>query len=116
MTFRLSIDVLPDQYTAPVYGPAKARRFPFASARGSVASPWPSAWDYPSAAWPSGSVKPALTGLTLAPPDQGELTSDELSEQARLRKATRELRREKDFFRPAAAHFAKEQLPLRGFG
>jgi transposase len=33
----------------------------------------------------------------------------------RLRKENRELRREKDFFRLAAAHFAKEQLPPRGF-
>jgi transposase-like protein len=32
-----------------------------------------------------------------------------------LRKENRELRREKDFFKLAAAHFAKEQLPPRGF-
>jgi len=50
------------------------------------------------------------------PPDQGQLTSDERAELARLRKENRELRREKDFFRLAAAHFAKEQLPPRGFG
>jgi transposase-like protein len=49
-------------------------------------------------------------------PDQGQLTSDERSELARLRKENRELRMEKDFFRLAAVHFAKEQLPPRGFG
>jgi len=36
-------------------------------------------------------------------------------ELARLRKENRELRREKDFFKLAAAHFAKEQLPVKGF-
>jgi len=49
------------------------------------------------------------------PPDQGQLTSEERAELARLRQENRELRREKDFFRLAAAHFAKEQLPPRGF-
>jgi len=52
------------------------------------------------------------------PPEQGgggQLTSDERAELARLRMEIRELRREKDFFRLAAAHFAKEQLPPRGF-
>ena len=39
------------------------------------------------------------------PPDQGQLTSDERAELARLRKENRELRREKDFFRLAAAHY-----------
>ncbi|QNI69448.1 transposase IS3/IS911family [Cyanobium sp. NS01] len=43
------------------------------------------------------------------------LTSEERAELNRLRKENRELRREKDFFRLAAAHFAKEQLPPRGF-
>jgi transposase len=33
-----------------------------------------------------------------------------------LRKEIRELRREKDFFKLAAAHFAKDQLPQKGFG
>jgi len=37
------------------------------------------------------------------PPDQGQLTSEERAELARLRKENRELRREKDFFRLAAA-------------
>ncbi|MFM7551132.1 MAG: transposase [Cyanobacteriota bacterium] len=50
-----------------------------------------------------------------APRDQGLLTSEERAELNRLRKENRELRREKDFFRLAAAHFAKEQLPPRGF-
>jgi transposase len=50
------------------------------------------------------------------PPEQGQLTSEERAELARLRKENRELRREKDFFRLAAAHFAKEQLPPKGFG
>jgi transposase-like protein len=49
------------------------------------------------------------------PPDQGQLTSDERAELVQLRRENRELRREKDFFRLAAAHFAKEQLPPRGF-
>ncbi|APD47201.1 transposase [Synechococcus sp. CS-602] len=49
------------------------------------------------------------------PKDQGLLTSEERSELNRLRQENRELRREKDFFRLAAAHFAKEQLPPRGF-
>jgi len=50
------------------------------------------------------------------PPDQGQLTSDERAELVQLRKENRELRREKDFFRLEAAHFAKEQLPPRGIG
>ena len=50
-----------------------------------------------------------------APRDQGLLTSEERAELNRLRNENRELRREKDFFRLAAAHFAKEQLPPRGF-
>ena len=49
------------------------------------------------------------------PRHQGLLNSDERAELNRLRKENRELRREKDFFRLAAAHFAKEQLPPRGF-
>jgi len=49
------------------------------------------------------------------PPEQGHLTSEERAELVRLRKENHELRREKDFFRLAAAHFAKEQLPPRGF-
>ena len=49
------------------------------------------------------------------PIDRGLLTTAEREELNRLRKENRELRREKDFFRLAAAHFAKEQLPPRGF-
>jgi transposase-like protein len=49
------------------------------------------------------------------PKDQGLLTSEERAELNRLRKENRELRREKDFFRLAAAHFAKEQLSPKGF-
>jgi transposase len=33
---------------------------------------------------------------------------------ARLKKEIRELRRERDFFKLAAAHFAKEQLSPKG--
>jgi transposase-like protein len=51
----------------------------------------------------------------LATPGQVPLTSDERAELVQLRRENRELRREKDFFRLAAAHFAKEQLPPRGF-
>ncbi|MBE9171712.1 hypothetical protein IQ216_00995 [Cyanobium sp. LEGE 06143] len=47
--------------------------------------------------------------------DQGLLTSEERAEFSRLRKEVQGLRREKDVFRLAAAHFAKEQLPQRGF-
>ena len=47
--------------------------------------------------------------------DQGALTSEERQELAQLRKENRELRREKDFFKLAAAQFAKEQLPVKGF-
>jgi transposase-like protein len=43
------------------------------------------------------------------------LSTEEHAELNRLRKENRELRREKDFFRLAAAHFAKEQLSPRGF-
>jgi transposase len=46
---------------------------------------------------------------------QGPLTTAERKELNRLRMESRELRREKDFFRLTAAHFAKEQLPPRGF-
>lgn len=49
------------------------------------------------------------------PIDRGLLTTEEREELKRLRKEVHELRREKDFFRLAAAHFAKEQLPPRGF-
>ena len=48
------------------------------------------------------------------PPEQGQLTSEERAELVQLRKENRELRREKDFFKLAAAHFAKEQLSPRG--
>ncbi len=46
---------------------------------------------------------------------QGQLTSNERAELNRLRKENRELKREKDFFKLAAAHFAREQLPPKGF-
>jgi transposase-like protein len=49
------------------------------------------------------------------PKASGPLTSEERIELARLRKENRELKREKDFFRLAAAHFAKEQLSQRSF-
>jgi transposase-like protein len=49
------------------------------------------------------------------PPDQGQLTSEERDELTRLRQENRELRREKDIFRLAAAQFANEQLPPSGF-
>jgi transposase-like protein len=48
-------------------------------------------------------------------PVHSQLTSQERAELDRLRKDNRELRREKDIFRLVAAHFAKEQLPPRGF-
>jgi transposase-like protein len=51
----------------------------------------------------------------LASAGQGPLTSEERAELVQLRRENRELRREKDFFRLTAAHFAKEQLPPRGF-
>ena len=49
------------------------------------------------------------------PRDQDALTSEERQELTRLRQENRELRREKDFFKLAAAHFAKEQLSPKGF-
>ena len=49
------------------------------------------------------------------PKDHGLLSSEERAELNRLRKENRELRREQDFFRLAAAHFAKEQLSPKGF-
>lgn len=60
-------------------------------------------------------VRPARVDRGQATPrEQGLLTSEQRAELSRLRKENRELRREKDFFRLAAAHFAKEQLPPRG--
>ena len=50
------------------------------------------------------------------PVDRGLLNTSERDELIKLRKENRELRREKDFFKLAAAHFAKEQLPQKGFG
>ena len=47
---------------------------------------------------------------------RGWLNTSERDELIKLRKENRELRREKDFFKLAAAHFAKEQLPQKGFG
>lgn len=47
--------------------------------------------------------------------DQAALTSDEREQLARYRNENRELRRKKDFFKLAAAHFAKEQLSPKGF-
>jgi len=44
------------------------------------------------------------------------LNTSERDELIKLRKENRELRREKDFFKLAAAHFAKDQLPQKGFG
>jgi len=49
------------------------------------------------------------------PHDQGLLSTEERTELNRLRKENRELRREKDFFRLAAAHFAKEQQSPKVF-
>ena len=50
------------------------------------------------------------------PVDLGLLNTSERDELIKLRKEIRELRREKDFFKLAAAHFAREQLPQKGFG
>ena len=46
---------------------------------------------------------------------QGLLSSEEPAELNRTRKENHGLRKAKDGFRLAAAHFAKEQLPPRGF-
>jgi hypothetical protein len=45
----------------------------------------------------------------------GLLISEERAKLARMRKENPELRREKDFFRLATAHLAKEELPPRDF-
>ncbi len=61
------------------------------------------------------------------PVDRGLLNTSERDELIKLRKENRELRREKDFFKLAAAHYGlpahsarprrgKEQLPQKGFG
>jgi transposase len=47
------------------------------------------------------------------PPEQSQLTSEEMAELARLRKENRELSREKDFFRLAAAHYGLRPTRLR---
>lgn len=44
------------------------------------------------------------------PTKNGPLSTSERTELTRLKKENRELRRERDFFKLAAAHFAKEQL------
>ena len=49
------------------------------------------------------------------PRDHGIQTSEERAELNGLGKVIRAVRREKDFFRLAAAHFAKERLAPRGF-
>ena len=48
------------------------------------------------------------------PTKTGPLSTNERDEMARLKKEIRELRRERDFFKLAAAHFAKEQLSPKG--
>ncbi len=61
------------------------------------------------------------------PVDRGLLNTSERDELIKLRKENRELRREKDFFKLAAAHYGlpahsarprrgKDQLPQKGFG
>jgi transposase len=44
------------------------------------------------------------------PTKNGPLSTSERTELTRLKKENRELKRERDFFKLAAAHFAKEQL------
>ena len=44
------------------------------------------------------------------PTKSGPLSTSERDEMTRLKKEIRELKRERDFFKLAAAHFAKEQL------
>lgn len=48
------------------------------------------------------------------PQKTGPLSTTERDEMTRMRKEIRELRRERDFFKLAAAHFAKEQLSPKG--
>jgi hypothetical protein len=59
---------------------------------------------------------PEPKAITRPSPQRARSSVPGSGELARLRKKIRELRREKDFFRLAAAHFAKKQLPPRGFG
>jgi transposase len=78
--------------------------------------PWPRALALPPAARPAGCDKARIDRGKPCPKDQGLLTSEgaafceavERAEPNRLRKEIRELGREKDFFRLAAAHVAIE--------
>jgi transposase-like protein len=47
------------------------------------------------------------------PTKNGSLSTIERDEMTRLKKENRELKRERDLFKLAAAHFAKEQLSLK---
>jgi len=51
--------------------------------------------------------------MLTVPQKNGSLSTSERDEMTRLKKEIRELRRERDFFKLAAAHFAKEQLSLK---
>lgn len=59
--------------------------------------------------------KRRIDQVSSSPRDQGLLISVERAELNRLRNENRELRREKDLFRLAAAHSPKEQLSPKGF-
>jgi hypothetical protein len=69
----------------------------------------------PQAAWPAGCGQARIDRGQAGSREQDLLTSDKRAELNWLSKENRELRKEKDFFRLAAAHFAKGQLPPRFF-
>ena len=115
MTIKLSNDDLSNQDQTPIHGAAEVGgRCPLHAGGPLLQCGGPSLGLHSSslARW----VRQArIDSGQAAPRDHGILTSEDRDELNRLRKENRKLRREKDFFILAAAHFAKEQLSPKGF-